>query len=129
MTNKVRGDSELLAGGKSLAMRLTLGALAEIEDGLGNGGGLSGIAGSLKSLGSKDIALVASALLRGGGTNVTPAEVMNLETDVGTLVGAITGAFKAAGGTKSETTPAASPLVEAPPNTQGGNPSSSSASA
>lgn len=122
MTNKVRGDSELLAGGKSLMMRLTLGALAEIEDGLGNGGGLSGIAGSLKSLGSKDIALVASALLRGGGTNVSPEEVMNLETDVGTLVGAITGAFKAAGGGKSETPSV--PLASTPD----GTPSSSSAS-
>ncbi|MGH6872640.1 MAG: GTA-gp10 family protein [Rhizomicrobium sp.] len=100
MTNTTRGDSMLKAGGKSLVMRLTLGALSEIEDGLGNGGGLGGIAGRLESLGSKDIALVASALLKGGGTNVSPQEVMHLETDVGTLVGAITGAFQAAGGAR-----------------------------
>ena len=131
MTNAVRGDSELVAGGQSLLMRLTLGALSEIETGLGSGGGLGDIAGRLKSLGSQDIALVASALLKGGGFAITPQEVMRLETDVGTLVTAITGAFQAAGGAKSGA--AASPLPAAasaqPASTPIGAPSSPSASA
>jgi tail tube GTA-gp10-like protein len=131
MANAARGDSELVAGGQSLVMRLTLGALSEIEDGLGAGGGLAGIAGGLKSLASKDIALVASALLKGGGYDISPAEVMHLETDVGTLVGAITGAFQGASkgqGVSKETAatpPAQVPLAAA----STGAPSSNSASA
>jgi len=31
MTNKIRGEAELLAGGESYRLLLTLGALAEIE--------------------------------------------------------------------------------------------------
>jgi hypothetical protein len=129
MTNTARGDSTLVAGGQSLVMRLTLGALSEIEDGLGAGGGLADIGSRLKSLASKDIAVVASALLKGGGTNVSPAEVMHLETDVGTLVGAITGAFQGASRGTNVTPPASGaaqvPLAAA----STGTPSSSSASA
>ncbi|HTQ15688.1 MAG TPA: GTA-gp10 family protein [Rhizomicrobium sp.] len=98
MTNTARGDATLAAGNQSLVMRLTLGALSEIESALGNGGGLAGISGSLTNLASKDIALVASALLKGGGYEVSPAEVMKLETDVFTLVDAIAAAFNASGG-------------------------------
>jgi hypothetical protein len=96
MPNKARGESEFLAGTERHVMRLTLGALAEIENGLGVSS-LSEIAGKLKSLGTMDLATVASALLRGAGHNLSPAEVLNLETDLGTLIGAITGAFDAVG--------------------------------
>jgi hypothetical protein len=123
MANTVRGDSELIAGGQSLLMRLTLGALSEIEDGLGGGGGLADISGKLKTLATKDIAVVASALLRGGGFNISPAEVLKLETDVGTLVGAITGAFDAAGASKS-----AAQIASGAPAPLAGTPSSNSAS-
>jgi len=135
MANTARGDSELVAGGKSLIMRLTLGALSEIESGLGAGGGLADIGARLKSLASKDIAVVASALLKGGGFDISPSEVMHLETDVGTLVGAITGAFHNAGqntgqntGTNVTPTPAA-PAPLAPASGSTGAASSNSASA
>ena len=105
MPNKVRGESEFLAGTERYVMRLTLGALAEIENGLGVSS-LSDIAGKLKSLGTMDLATVASALLRGAGHNISPAEVLKLETDLGTLIGAITDAFDAVG--LSHTTNAAS---------------------
>ncbi len=128
MANPVRGDSELIAGGQSLLMRLTLGALAEIEDGLGGSGGIADVAAKLKTLGTKDIAIVASALLRGGGFNISAAEVLELETDVGSLVGAITGAFDAAGASKSAAQ-SASISTGAAPAPLAGAPSSNSASA
>jgi hypothetical protein len=96
MPNKVRGESEFLAGTERYVMKLTLGALAEIENGLGVSS-LSDIAGKLKSLGTMDLATVASALLHGGGHTISPAEVLKLETDLGTLIGAITAAFDAVG--------------------------------
>lgn len=96
MPNKVRGESEFLAGTERYVMRLTLGALAEIENGLGVSS-LNEIAGKLKSLATMDLATVASALLRGAGHNVSPEEVLKLDTDLGTLIGAITDAFDAVG--------------------------------
>jgi hypothetical protein len=96
MTNKVRGESEFLAGTERHIMKLTLGALAEIENGLGVSS-LSDIAGKLKSLGTMDLATVASALLRGAGHDLSPADVLKLETDLGTLIGAIADAFDAVG--------------------------------
>lgn len=96
MPNKIRGESAFLAGTDRYVMRLTLGALAEIEDGLGVSS-LSEIASKMKSLGTKDFATVASALLRGGGHHIAPGDVMKIDTDLGTLVTAITEAFSAAG--------------------------------
>src|SRR4051794_20580597 len=96
MTNKVRGESEFLAGTERYVMRLTLGALAEIENGLGVSS-LSDIANKLKSLGTMDLATVASALLRGAGHDLSPADVLKLETDLGTLVGSIPDASDAVG--------------------------------
>jgi hypothetical protein len=96
MPNKARGESEFLAGTERYVMKLTLGALAEIENGLGVSS-LTDIAGKLKSLGTMDLATVASALLRGAGHSFSPAEVLKLDTDLGTLIGAITDAFDAVG--------------------------------
>jgi len=123
MPNKVRGESEFLAGTERYVMRLTLGALAEIENGLGVSS-LSEIASKLKSLGTMDLATVASALLHGAGHTIAPAEVLKLETDLGTLIGAITDAFDAVGlkqedsslaqrgrGTAQSATEGASPLA------------------
>jgi hypothetical protein len=72
MPNKARGESEFLAGTERYVMKLTLGALAEIENGLGVSS-LTDIAGKLKSLGTMDLATVASALLRGAGHDFSPA--------------------------------------------------------
>lgn len=102
MTNTQRGDSEFLAGAEKFVMRLTLGALAEIEDGLGLHN-LSDIASRLKQLSAGDLSVVAAALLRGGGHDISPSDVLKLATDIGTLIGAITDAFHAAGLAKSNT--------------------------
>lgn len=94
--NKIRGEAELLAGGKSYRLLLTLGALAEIEDGLGLAN-LSEVGARLKNSRASDLAIVAAALLRGGGHEMTPADVLRLPCDLGALVSAVTRAFEAAG--------------------------------
>ena len=96
MPNRIRGEAELNAGGRSYCLLLTLGALAEIEDGLGLEN-LSAVAARLKSVRAADLAIVAAALLRGGGHELSPADVLRLPCDLGTLVAAVTDAFNAAG--------------------------------
>ncbi len=96
MPNTIRGETEFLAGRERYVMKLTLGALAEIEDVLGVKS-LADLGRRLKTLGSGDIAAIASALLRGGGFSLSPGDVLKLATDLGTLIGAITDAFNAAG--------------------------------
>jgi hypothetical protein len=96
MPNKIRGEAELIAGGRTYRLLLTLGALAEIEDGLGLAD-LSQVATRLKTVRAADLAVVAAALLRGGGHDMTPDEVLRLPCDLGTLVAAVTAAFDAAG--------------------------------
>jgi hypothetical protein len=111
MPNTARGESEFFAGAERYVMRLTLGALAEIESGLGVKS-LSEIAGRLKTLGAGDVATIASALLRGAGSSLTAADVLKLETDLGTLIGAITDAFDAVGlgsGAKAPSASSAAP--------------------
>ena len=94
--NRIRGEAELAAGGKSYRLLLTLGALAEIEDGLGLEE-LAGIASRLRQARAGDLAIVAAALLRGGGHEMTPAEVLRLPCDLGQLVQAVAQAFARAG--------------------------------
>ncbi len=96
LINKVRGEAALQAGGRHYRLLLTLGALAEIEDGLGLDD-LSGVAARLKQARAADLAIVAAALLRGGGHDLCPAEVLRLECGMGELVRAVTMAFDHAG--------------------------------
>ena len=96
MPNRIRGEAELIAGGKSFRLLLTLGALAEIEDGLGLAD-LTGIAARLKQARASDLAVVAAALMRGGGQEITPADVLRLNCDLGALVAAVAQAFDRAG--------------------------------
>jgi hypothetical protein len=95
MTNRIRGEAALVAGGRSYRMLLTLGALAEIEDGLGLAS-LAGIGARLNEARASDLAIVAAALLRGGGHEMTPADVLRLPCDLGALTGAVIAAFDAA---------------------------------
>ena len=96
MPNAIRGEAGLEAGGKSYRLLLTLGALAEIEDGLGLAA-LSEIGARLKQPRAGDLAIVAAALLKGGGHDLTPADVLALPCDLGTLIAAVASAFERAG--------------------------------
>lgn len=94
--NAIRGEAELTAAGKSHRLLLTLGALAEIEDGLALTN-LSEIGPRLKQMRAADLAIVAAALLRGGGHDITPADVLRLPASLGDIARAVAGAFSAAG--------------------------------
>ena len=96
MPNRIRGEVGLIADGRSYRLLLTLGALAEIEDGLGISE-LSSAGARLKNVRAGDIAIVAAALLRGGGHDVTPADVLRLPCELATLVAAVGDCFAAAG--------------------------------
>ena len=96
MTNRVRGEAALMAGGRHYRLLLTLGALAEIEDGLSLDS-LAGVAARLRTMRAGDLAIVVAALLRGGGHDLSPAEVLRLPCDLGALVAAVGDAFGAAG--------------------------------
>lgn len=96
MANRARGETELQASGKTYRLRLTLGALAEIEDGLALGD-LSEIETRLKNLRAADLAIVLAALLRGGGHDLSPVEALRLPADLSAIVNAITEAFSFGG--------------------------------
>lgn len=96
MVNRARGEAALAAGGRQYRLLLTLGALAEIEDGLGLDD-LSGVGARMKQPRAADLAIVAAALLRGGGHDLCPADVLKLECDLGALMAAVAEAFDHAG--------------------------------
>jgi hypothetical protein len=96
MTNTARGETSFMASGEKFVMKLTLGALAEIESAL-NVKNLGDLSSALKQFGASDIAQVAAALLRAGGHNLTASEVLALPVELGTVIGAIGDAFNVAG--------------------------------
>lgn len=96
MTNAIRGEAALEAGGTRYRLLLTLGGLAEIEEGLGLSD-LSQIGPRLKQARAADVAVIVAALLKGGGHDITPAAVLQLPVDLGTLMAAVGLAFERAG--------------------------------
>ena len=96
MANRARGEVDLAAGDRTFRLRLTLGALAEIEDGLALSD-LSEVEARLKKLKAADLAIVAAALIRGGGEDMTPVEALRLPVDLRELVRAVSETFGADG--------------------------------
>lgn len=64
--NGARGQAVVTLDGAPRRLCLTLGALAEIETGLGVEG-LAAVAERMKALSARDLMVVLAALLRGGG--------------------------------------------------------------
>ena len=64
--NGVRGEAAVILGGARRRACLTLGALAEIETGLGVDG-MAAVAKRMKTLSARDLMIVLEAVLRGGG--------------------------------------------------------------
>ncbi|GBU17337.1 MULTISPECIES: gene transfer agent family protein [Methylobacterium] len=79
MANRHRGEVDLDLGGTRYTLCITLGALAEIESGLG-GGDLDGLAARFSDgrLAGSDLIVLLGAALRGGGHPLDDAAVARL---------------------------------------------------
>ena len=111
MINRHRGESALMVDGEPLPMRLTLGALAELEHAFS--------VDSLPALGerfaggrlsARDVTRILAAGLRGAGGNVSEDQVAALAFDGG-LNGAIRAAIALLDATFSD--PTDTPAAEA----------------
>ena len=96
MTNQMRGDVDLKIEGECFRLRLTLGALAEIESGLGLGS-LLDLAERLRAPTIADLAVILAALLRGAGHDMTNEALLARQVDLQSASAAIASAFAAAG--------------------------------
>ena len=93
--NGARGEVVALLAGAERRLCLTLGALAEIETGLGLEG-LSGLAERMRSLSARDQTVVLAALLRGGGERELAGELDRAPVDPREAAEAVAKAFAAA---------------------------------
>lgn len=82
--NHLRGEIEAELDGRTMRLCLTLGALAELEQALG-AQGLGGLLDRIGSgrLGAADMIAVIGAGLRGGGNEVSDAEVAAMRPAAG----------------------------------------------
>lgn len=90
---KFPGETEIVINGKTYLLRLTLGALAEIENALG--GDFSALAERFKNPRIADLMLVLYALLRGGGAEMTLDLLKASDVDFKAAAKAIGEAFRA----------------------------------
>lgn len=93
--NLARGEAEVELAGAARRLCLTLGALAEIEAGLGLEG-LEALAGRMRTLSAADLKVVLAALLRGGGE--AEADAVARAAGPGEAARATAEAFAAAAG-------------------------------
>lgn len=84
MANRRRGDVDAIFDGQSFTLRLTLGALAELEDAFG-ASDLVGLAARFEEgrLSARDITRIIGAGIRGGGAQVSDSEVAHFACDGG----------------------------------------------
>lgn len=92
MVNPHRGEIGVRIGGEERVMRLTLGALAELEARL-DAGGLTALAERFEAgaFRANDLIALLTAGLRGGGAKVSEADVSGMDFEGGAV-----GAAKAA---------------------------------
>lgn len=96
MTAKgARGEVVARLAGADRRLCLTLGALAEIETGLGLEG-LSGLAERMRALSARDLMTVLAALLRGGGERALADELDRAGVEPREAAEAVASAFAAA---------------------------------
>ncbi|ETX28247.1 gene transfer agent family protein [Roseivivax isoporae] len=89
MGNPWRGEVSLVVDGERRTMRLTLGALAELEDTLGSDS-LVAMAERFESgrFGTRDVLAVIVAGLRGGGWDCTAPDLIAAEIEGGPVAAA-----------------------------------------
>ncbi|MBD7941847.1 GTA-gp10 family protein [Brevundimonas guildfordensis] len=95
MANGVRGEVVARLAGAERTLCLTLGALAEIETGLGVAG-MAALAERMRSLSARDLLVVLAALLRGGGEGSLADGLANAPVDPREAAEAVAKAFAAA---------------------------------
>ncbi len=88
------GDATLTVGGERVTLRLTLGALAEIEDRLG-GGDFSELARRLEKPGVGHLLILIEALSAGGGRRLSARELTTAAIDLAEAARAVAKAFAA----------------------------------
>lgn len=93
MANGARGEVGAVLAGAERRLCLTLGALAEIETGLGVAG-MGALAERLRSLSAGDLTVVLAALLRGGGEHELAASLATAPVDPRTAAEAVARAFE-----------------------------------
>lgn len=76
MANRERGEVELIVDGRACCMRLTLGALAELEGSLATGS-LVGLVEKFEGgqVSARELLALLGAGLRGGGMQISDAEL------------------------------------------------------
>ncbi len=95
IVNGVRGEVVAGLAGAERKLCLTLGALAEIETGLGVAG-MAALAERMKALSARDLMVVLAALLRGGGESVLAEGLASAPVDPREAAEAVAKAFAAA---------------------------------
>jgi hypothetical protein len=90
---KFPGETDIVINGKSYTLRLTLGALAEIENAFG--GDFSALSERFKTPRIADLLLVLYALIRGGGADMTLDLLKASDVDFNAAAKAIGEAFRA----------------------------------
>ena len=93
--NGARGEVVAPLAGAERRLCLTLGALAEMETGLGCEG-LVSIAERMRFLSARDLTVVLAALLRGGGESVLAEDLAGMAIDPREAAEAVASAFTAA---------------------------------
>lgn len=118
MVNRARGEVPFDWAGRRFRLCLTLGALAEIEAGLG-AESLEALEARLARPRVRDLAVILAALLRGGGAEIEEGALLAEPLDIPAASRAIAATFRAAG---LASTPAAARPEAAPPGEAGAPP-------
>ena len=92
--NGVRGEVEVVLGGVPRRLCLTLGALAEMETGLGVSG-LEALGVRMGGVSAGDLMVVLAALLRGGGEVEAAQNLAGLGVSVSEAAQGVVRAFEA----------------------------------
>lgn len=93
--NGARGEVAATLAGVERRLCLTLGALAEIETGLGVSG-IAALGERMRVLSARDLIVVLAALLRGGGEDALANDLGRAAVDPRAAAEAVARAFAAA---------------------------------
>lgn len=104
MANETRGDTILTVGGEPKVLRVTLGALAEMEAAFG-ANDLTSLAARLANPAAGDLLIILRALLKGGGCDVTENALARADLDIKAAIAAIAHAFALSGLSANGETP------------------------